>query len=107
MVEPDFDKLEKEVCAKTDWNRGLEIIRELTKYYVFEEPEKFVDRFALLICNAKAKGLNKQPKWPVMFSLVGRMGTGKSWLATMLKKTYDATFYAASRKSSFRRLLSS
>lgn len=57
-----------------------------------------------MICNAKAKGLNKHPKYPVLFSLVGKMGMGKGWLATMIKSTYDAQFETTSRKSSFKKL---
>lgn len=38
VVAPDFDYLIKKTCAHTDFNRGCEIIRELTNYYIFEDP---------------------------------------------------------------------
>lgn len=106
-VPLDYEKLTKKMCANINFNRGLDIIRELTNYYVFEDNEKFVERFAMLICNAKAKGLNLHPKYPVMFSLVGEMGKGKGWLATMIKRTYDSNFETTSSKSSFKRLFGS
>ena len=107
VVEPDFAQLERETTSHLDYNRGLDIIRELTHYYKFEHPETFVNRFALLVCNAKAKALNKQPKWPVMFSLVGEMGKGKGWFVNKLLGAYDRKFHTQSRQSSFNRLLSS
>lgn len=88
-----------------DFNRGLELIREITKYYVFDDPDKFVERFALLICNAKSKGLNKHPKWPVLFSLVGGYGLGKGWFRDMIKSTYDEVFEAHSQPCSYSALL--
>ena len=107
VVEPDFKELEKRTTSNINYNRGLDIIREITKYYQFEEPEKFANRFALLVCNAKSKALNKHPKWPVMFSLVGGNGMGKGWFAQKLMDSYDRTFRTQSQKSSFARLLGS
>lgn len=107
VVEPDFTELEKLTTQHIDYERGLDIIREITKYYQFEHPETFVNRFALLVCNAKSKALNKQPKWPVMFSLVGENGKGKGWFVTKLVGAYDKKFRTQSRQSSFKRLLSS
>lgn len=104
-VLPDFTIIEKKMSPTPDFNRGLELIRNITKYYEFEEPEKFIERFALLICNAKAKGLNKQPKWPVMFSLVGKMGRGKGWLRNMIKDTYDEVFETRSQACKYKALL--
>lgn len=104
-VLPDYEDLRKKYLNSTDFNRGCDIIRKLTKYYIFDEPEKFVERFALLICNAKAKALGYQPKWPVLFSLVGKMGVGKSWLAQMVKETHDKAFGCRSQVTSYGRLL--
>lgn len=104
-VLPDFGLLTAKTCTAINYERGCEIIRELTNSYQFEDAEKFVERFALLVCNAKAKALNHQPTNPVLFSLVGGMHMGKSWLATMIKRTYDEVFESKSGKTSFRRLL--
>lgn len=107
VVEPDFAELERDTTSNLNYERGLDIIREIAKYYVFENTESFVNRFALLICNAKSKALNKQPKWPVMFSLVGENGKGKGWLVNKLIETHDRKFHTQSRSSSFKRLLNS
>jgi len=107
VVEPDFTELEKLTTQHINYERGLDIIREITKYYQFEHPETFVNRFALLVCNAKSKALNKQPKWPVMFSLVGENGKGKGWFVKKLVAAYDKKFRTHSEKSSFKRLLTS
>lgn len=107
VVEPDFTEMERKTTSNLNYERGLDIIREITKYYQFEHPETFVNRFALLVCNAKAKALNKQPKWPVMFSLVGENGKGKGWFAQKLMDAYDKKFRTQSRQSSFKRLLNS
>ena len=107
MVEPDFAELERETTTRLNYERGLDIIREIAQYYVFENTESFVNRFALLICNAKSKALNKQPKWPVMFSLVGENGKGKGWFVNKLIETHDKKFHTQSRSSSFKRLLNS
>ena len=105
VAEPDFRKLEKEMCENTDYERGCEIIRKIADYYQFANPETFVNRFSLFICNAKSKALNKQPKWPVLFSLAGPYGYGKGWLRTMLISTHDKTFSTQSQKTRFNRLL--
>lgn len=107
VVEPDFKELERQTTSNINYNRGLDIIREITKYYQFENQESFVNRFALLVCNAKSKALNKQPKWPVMFSLVGENGKGKGWFVSKLVGAYDKKFRTQSQKSSFKRLLNS
>lgn len=108
-IPPNFNELRRQYNApeKVSYERGCNIIRELTKYYIFEEPEKFVDRFSLLICNAKSKALGIHPKYPVVFSLVGDYNTGKSWLSTMLRKTYDEIFNTRSQKSNLKHLLES
>ena len=104
-VQPDYDKLRATFLKDTDFEKGCALIRNLTNYYIFDEPDKFVERFALLVCNAKAKALGLHPKWPVLFSLVGKMGVGKSWLADMVKTTYDKTFNCRSGVTSYSRLL--
>ena len=104
-VLPDYGELRKTYLKDVDFERGCDLIRKLTDYYIFEEPDKFVERFALLICNAKAKALGYHPKWPVLFSLVGKMGVGKSWLADMVKNTHDKTFSCRSGVTSYNRLL--
>lgn len=104
-VLPDYDELRKTYLKDVDFERGCELIRNLTNYYIFEDPDTFVDRFALLICNAKSKALGYHPKWPVLFSLVGKMGVGKSWLADMVKTTHDKTFSCRSGVTSYNRLL--
>lgn len=106
-VLPDYEKLRGEFLSSStnSYERGCEIIRKLTDYYIFENPETFVERFALLICNAKAKALGYRPKYPVLFSLVGKMGVGKSWLAQMVKETHDKSFCCHSGVTSYGRLL--
>jgi len=104
-ILPDYDELRTKYLASVDFKRGCDLIRNLTQYYIFEDPDKFVERFALLICNAKAKALGYQPKWPVLFSLVGKMGVGKSWLAQIVKETYDKVFNCRSGVTSYGRLL--
>lgn len=106
-VLPDYERLRGEFLSPTtnNYERGCEIIRKLTDYYIFENPETFVERFALLICNAKAKALGYRPKYPVLFSLVGKMGVGKSWLAQMVKETHDKAFCCHSGVTSYGRLL--
>lgn len=107
VIPPNFKELRTKLLdpSKISFDRGCDIIRELTKYYIFEDPEKFVDRFSLLICNAKAKGLGIHPKYPVLFSLVGDFKKGKGWFSMMIRKTYDNVFKTRSQKSSFKRLL--
>lgn len=106
-VLPDYERLRSEFLSPstTSYERGCDIIRKLTKFYIFEEPEKFVERFALLIINAKAKALGFNPKYPVLFSLVGKMGVGKSWLAQIVKETHDKSFCCHSGVTSYGRLL--
>ena len=101
VVVPNFEKLYSKTCSNIDFNRGLDIIRNLSKYYIFEDPDKFVKRFSLFICNAKSRVLNIQPKWPVMFSLVGTFGIGKSWLAEVLMAAHDDVFEAQSCESKY------
>ena len=106
-VNPDFSEMAKKLTSNTDFERGIELIREIAKYYKFEDEDKFANRFALLICNAKSKALNRHPKWPVLFSIVGRYGQGKSWFATKIQESYDRKFQTESQKTSFKRLLDS
>lgn len=106
-VLPDYEDLRRRFLSPTkiDYVRGCEIIRNLTNYYIFADPEQFVERFALLICNAKSKALGYHPKYPVLFSLVGKMGVGKSWLSQMVKETHDKCFCCHSGVTSYGRLL--
>lgn len=106
-VLPDYDELRGKYLDpnNTSFEKGCDIIRKLTDYYIFENPDLFVERLALLICNAKAKALGFQPKFPVLFSLVGKMGVGKSWLAQMIKQTHDKAFCCHSGVTSYGRLL--
>lgn len=104
-VLPDYTELRKKYLASTDFKKTCDIIRQLTNYYIFDDPDQFVERFALLLCNAKAKALGYQPKWAVLFSLVGGMGIGKSWLAQMVKDSYDKAFGCRSQVTSYGRLL--
>lgn len=101
IVTPNFTNLYNKTCSNIDFNRGIEIIRNLANYYIFEDPEKFVKRFSLFICNAKARVLNIQPKWPVMFSLVGTFGVGKSWFAEVLMNAHDEVFESQSCESKY------
>lgn len=104
-VSPDFNYLRQKTCSNVDFNRGIEIIRWLTNYYEFEELDKFVDRFSLFICNAKSRVLNQNPEWGVMFSLVGKLGSGKSWFADMLIKTHDELFETQSTTTRYDSIL--
>ena len=104
-VLPDYDELRKTYLKDVNFERGCDLIRNLTNYYIFSEPEKFIERFGLLICNAKAKALGYQPKWPVLFSLVGKMGVGKTWLSDKVKETHDKAFGCRSGVTSYGKLL--
>lgn len=106
MVLPDFDKLRKAYESNTDLKRALNLIAELTRYWKFDDPPKFIARFALFASNVKAKALGYNPKWPVLLSLVGEMGTGKSWLAEKIAITADELFGTKSNKSSYAKLTS-
>ena len=103
-VSPDFDLIRQQMLPD-DYEEGKNLIRKITKYFVFAEPEKFNERFSLLICNAKAKALGHKPKYPVLFSLVGDMGKGKGWFRDMIAKTYDEVFMTKSQAGSFRAIL--
>ena len=37
IVAPDFNVLERRLCKKIDFDRGMDIIREIAKYYIFED----------------------------------------------------------------------
>ena len=103
-VIPDLQAIRQQMLPD-NFEEGKKLIRKITKYFIFEEPETFVERFALLICNAKAKALNIHPKWSVLFSLVGDFGKGKGWLRDMIAKTYDEVFYTKSNPGSYKALL--
>ena len=105
VVPPDFDQLRRKTCSSIDFNRGMEIIEWLSNYYMFDNKDKFKERFSLLVCNAKARALGYDPKWPVMFSIVGYFGDGKGWLAKMLLKTYDEVFDTISAHARYDQLL--
>lgn len=105
-VNPDYDSLRAKYEKDTSYEDACEIIRRLTKYYIFDDPEKFVERFALLVANAKSKALGYQPKWGVLFSLVGDMGVGKSWLSQIISETYDETFGCHSDTTTYDKLFS-
>lgn len=108
IIGTNFKELRSRLLdeSKLSYERGCEIIRELTNYYAFEDTDKFVDRFALLICNAKAKGLGIHPKFPVLFSLVGEQNKGKGWFSKMIRDTYDKLFLTRSQKTSIGNILS-
>lgn len=106
IVLPDFEKLRKVYESNTDLKRALNLIAELTRYWKFDDPAKFIARFALFASNVKAKALGYHPKWPVLLSLVGGMGIGKSWLSENIAKTSDALFGTKSSKSSYAKLTS-
>ena len=105
VVPPDLDYLRRKTCSSMDYARGMEIIDRLADYYIFEDREKFKERFSLLVCNAKARALGYNPKWPVMFSMVGQHGVGKGWFAKMLLKTYDEVFDTISVDARYDQLL--
>lgn len=106
MVLPDFEKLRKAYESNTDLKRALGLIAELTRYWKFDDPTKFIARFALFASNVKAKALGYHPKWPMLLSLVGGMGIGKSWLSEKIATTSDALFGTKSSKSSYAKLTS-
>lgn len=108
QVLPDFDLIRAKLGGVEDFERGLELIRELTKYYEFEDPEQFVRGFAFLLCNAKAKGLNEKPTYPILFNIVGwEHGLGKGWLRDMTASTYDELFECRSTLTNYHTLLES
>lgn len=106
MVLPDYEKIRADYEANTDLNRALGLIAELTRHWKFDDPAKFIARFALFASNVKAKAMGYTPKWPVLLSLVGEMGTGKSWLAEKIAITADELFGTKSNKSSYAKLTS-
>ena len=106
QVLPDFNAIRSKIGHTENFERGLELIREITKYYVFDDPEKFVRGFALLVCNAKAKGLNEQPKYPILFSIVSYdHGRGKGWFRDVVSESYDKMFECRSTLGSYKSLL--
>lgn len=105
-VLPDYEKIRADYESNTDLNRALGLIAELTRHWKFDDPAKFIARFALFASNVKAKALGYNPKWPVLLSLVGEMGTGKSWLAEKIAITCDDLFGTKSNKSSYAKLTS-
>jgi len=106
QVLPDLTAIKSKMAAKEDFQHGLDLIRKITDYYVFEDVEAFIKGFALLICNAKAKALNEMPKFPILFSIVSYdHGVGKSWFRDVVAKTYDDMFECRSILSSYRALL--
>ena len=105
VVPPDFDAIKKSMLPE-DWNKAKDLIRKITKYYIFKNPEQFVERFALLICNAKSKALGLHPKWGVMFSIFSiAHGMGKGWFRDMVAKTHDEVFQTQSTPCSYSLLL--
>lgn len=104
MVLPDFEKLRKVYESNTDLKRALDLITELTRYWKFDDPAKFVARFALFASNVKAKALGYHPKWPVLFSMVGGMGIGKSWLAEKIALAADQLFGTKSASTTYESL---
>lgn len=106
MVLPDFDKLRKAYEFNTDLKRALSLISELTRYWKFDDPAKFIARFALFASNVKAKALGYDPKWPVLLSLVGKMGIGKSWLSEKIAITADELFGTKSALTTYESLTS-
>lgn len=105
-VLPDYEKIRAKYESSIDLNRALGLIAELTRHWKFDDPAKFIARFAMFASNVKAKALGYNPKWPVLLSLVGEMGTGKSWLAEKIAITADELFGTKSNKSSYAKLTS-
>ena len=101
IVTPDYAALKAKTCSNCDFEKGIEIIRRLGDYFEIDDMDKFCDRFSLFLCNAKSRVLNIQPKWPVMFSLCGGLGVGKSWFAKLLMKAHDDVFEAQSCESKY------
>lgn len=80
-IDIDYSKLRGLTTSDTNFEKMLELIRTLGSSFKFEEGlDTFVKRFALLVCNAKAKALGEEPLFPIMFNFVGPHGQGKSFL---------------------------
>ena len=105
-VLPDYNTLRAKYEQHTNYEEACDIIKKLTSYYIFDDAQTFINRFAMLIANAKAKALGYRPKWCVLFSLVGDMGVGKSWLSKMISDTFDNTFGCRSDTTTYDRLFS-
>ena len=104
-VTLSFDELKKKMLPE-DWSKTKDLIRKITNYYIFDNPEQFIERFGLLVCNAKSKALGQMPKWEVIFSLFSpNMGIGKSWFRDMVAKTHDEVFNTKSASASYDLLL--
>lgn len=105
-VQPDIDLIKERLCPE-DINESYDIIKKITKYYTFEDPELFVKGFFVLASNAKSKALNRHPAWPIMLTIVGKQGQGKGWLRDMITNTYDEVFETKSEPATFKSVLGS
>ena len=105
FVLPDYDLLRAQYGMNTNYKRACELIEKMTKYYVVDYPQKFIERFAMFLSNAKAKALGYQPKWGILLSLVGNMGVGKSWFSEKIAETYDKTFGCKSAHATYEKIL--
>lgn len=98
-----FDK--KRIVARLSKSINEELaysrIRELTKYYKFEDEEFFVKSFAFFMSNLKSRTCGEEPPYPMMFSIYSKQGMGKTWLVDTLRVVVDELFETHCVTSSF------
>lgn len=80
---------------------AYERIRELTKYYKFEDEEFFIKSFAYFMSNLKSRTCGEEPPYPMMFSIYSKQGMGKTWLVDTLRVVVDELFETHCVTSSF------
>lgn len=101
VVMPDYKSLREKCDVGTDYEKACALIEKIAQCYELDDTQKFVERFALFASNVKAKALGRQPRWPVLFSLVGGMGIGKSWLSEKIARTSDEVFGTKSAPTTY------
>lgn len=93
VIPYDFDELREKFKNTTDAKRTKEIITKLfTDYYPISLTDDVLDRILVWFCNAKGKALGYHPHYGCVLAMVGKAGSGKSYLAEHLQSSYARLF---------------
>ena len=76
-------------------------IKDILKYFKFEDEEFFVESFTLFMSNLKSRTCGNEPLYPMMFSIYSTQGMGKTWFVDILREVVDELFETHCMTSSF------
>lgn len=98
-----FDKrrVVEKVSSSIDVEVAKSRIREILKYFKFEDEELFVESFTFFMSNLKSRTCGNEPLYPMMFSIYSKQNMGKTWFVDTLRSVVDELFETHCATSSF------